>query len=320
MSDEHVAAAALTAWASELTFVRAERLPLVTNPVWDVVTDEGRRFALKQLPEFPPGVGLVDEFRVLCHLAAAGVPVVMPVVTDDARLATTVDDHQFALLPWVDSDACNHEVEKNAAETSRSIGAAIGRLDAALATCPWQPASFVDDPAREILDEALPKLPEVAELVAPLRDHLWAAVIDLPTQLTHGDCNTGNVLVHETSVSAFLDLDHLPVGPRVRDLSYYLASRLRVHLAEPSRARREAGAWMAQLGNYVGGYHESYPLSERELAAVVPLIMLIEIGSASWCVHGWVPDSVGYDTSVRTVDWLTAHMDELTAGAALRTR
>jgi hypothetical protein len=30
---------------------------------------------LKHLPEFPPGVGPVEEYRVLCYLQAAGLPV-----------------------------------------------------------------------------------------------------------------------------------------------------------------------------------------------------------------------------------------------------
>ena len=317
MNEEELATAALGAWQSSLTFVRVDRLPVVTNPVWKVVTDHGRRFALKQLPEFPPGVGLVHEFRVLCHLAAAGVPVAMPVVTDEARLTAHVGDRQFSLLPWADSDQGNHELAPDAAATSRSIGGAIGHLDAALAKCPWLPPSFVDDPARDVLGDTLLKVPEVAELIAPLRDELWSAVIDLPTQLTHGDCNTGNVLVHGGTVSAFLDLDHLPVGPRIRDLSYYLASRLQVHLAQPETARRDAEAWIAQLGHYVAGYHESHPLTEREIAAVVPLILLVEIGSASWCLHGWVPNPAGYDISLRTLAWLAARIEELTEAAAI---
>jgi Ser/Thr protein kinase RdoA (MazF antagonist) len=207
------------------------------------------------------------------------VPVVLPVVTDDARLSAQVDHRHFTLLPWIDSDGGNHELRPDAAVASRSVGRAIGHLDAVLATCPWQPESFVDDPARDMLVESLPKVPELGELIAPLRDQLWSAVVDLPNQISHGDCNTGNVLVRGTTVRAFLDLDHLPRGPRVRDLSYYLASRLQEHLAQLETAQRDSTAWVAALGHYVAGYHDSYPLTERELAAVVPLILLNEIGA-----------------------------------------
>ena len=309
---------ALHAWNRDLSFASADPLPQVTNPVWRVVTTEGRRFVLKELPEYPPGVRPVDEYRVLCHLASVGVPVALPVLTDDARLMSTVDGREYVLLPMIEHDTDNHELRADAAATARSVGAAIGRLDAALAASPWQPSSFVDDPARQILDETLPQLPDLASLVAPIQDGLRAAVLDLPAQLNHGDCNTGNVLVRGTEVVGFLDLDHLPQSPRARDLSHYLASRLRRHLAQDDRsAQRDAHAWTAALTHYLTGYHSALPLSDRELAAVVPLIIVTEIGSTAWCVNGWVPDPTGYDHGVAVLTWLLAHVEELTAAAMI---
>lgn len=306
---------ALSAWQTNLTFVRAEPLPQVTNPVWLVVTEDDRRFVLKELPEFPPGVGPVDEFRVLSHLAATNIPVALPVITDDARLWSMMGDRKYMLLPWIDHDDRNHELGVDAAVTARAIGHALGSLDAALAACPWRPPSFVDDPARQVLGETVPQLPELRELVAPLMDRLWSATHDLPSQLTHGDCNTGNVLVRGSEVVAFLDIDHLPVGPRVRDLSYYLSSRLRSHLADVVTAEHNVQAWMAVLADYIAGYHEAHPLSVREIDAIVPLILVIEIGVTAWCVQGWVPDPAGYRRGLRTASWLTTHLDDVTAAA-----
>lgn len=316
MTPEPTLPPALQAWSVSLTFVRAVPLRRVTNPVWLTVTADGRRFVLKELPEFAPGAGPVDEFRVLCHLASAGIPVALPVVTDDARLMTMLGERQYALLPWIEHDDDNHELREDAAVAARSIGAAIGRLDAALATCPWRPVSFVDDPSRQILGETLPKFPDLAAMVAPVREDLWAAVHDLPAQLTNGDCNTGNVLVRGADVVGFLDLDHLPIGPRVRDLSYYLASRLQPQLAhDDSTAERDTRAWIAALTHYVAGYHSALPLTDRELAAVVPLILVIAIGGTAWCVNGWVPDPPGYQHGLTVVAWLITHLEELTAAA-----
>lgn len=306
---------ALSAWQTSLTFVRAEPLPQVTNPVWLVVTEDDRRFVLKELPEFPPGVGPVDEFRVLSHLAATNIPVVLPVITDDARLWSMVGERKYMLLPWIEHEDRNHELGVDAAAAARAIGHALGSLDAALAACPWRPPSFVDDPARQVLGETLPQLPELRELIAPLMDHLWSATQDLSSQLTHGDCNTGNVLVRGSEVVAFLDFDHLPVGPRVRDLTYYLASRLRGHLADAVTAERNVQAWMAVLADYIAGYHAAHPLSVREIDAIVPLILVIEIGHTAWCVQGWVPDPAGYRRGLRTVSWLTTHLDDVIAAA-----
>lgn len=240
--------------------------------MWLVVTEDDRRFVLKELPEFAPGVGPVDEFRVLSHLATGNVPVALPVITDDARLWSAVGHRQYTLLPWIASDDRNHEAGGDAALAARSIGHALGGLDAALAACPWQPPSFVEDPARQVLGETLPQLPELAELITPLKDRLWSATHDLPSQ-THGDCNTGNVLIRGTDVVAFLDFDHLPVGPRVRDLSYYLGTRLRRHLVDADTADRDVHAWMAVLVDYITGYHAAHPLTVRELDAIIPLIL-----------------------------------------------
>ena len=307
---------ALEAWTSVVGKARLHSMPLVNNPLWRVVAEDGREFVLKRLPEYPPGVGPVEEFRVLTYLQAAGVPVALHVVTDTGAINTVAGDRTYALFPFLPSDPGNHELGSDAAATSHAIGAAIGRLDRVLADCPWQVRSYVDDPASDILGESLAKLPaELTRVVAPFTDRLWAAVAGLPTQRTHGDCNTGNVLVRGTRVSGFIDLDHLPIGPRVRDLSYYLVSRLSQHLSQPETAERDVAAMMAVLGDYVAGYQETCPLSEQELAAVVPLVLLVEIGSASWSLYGWVPNAERYRQSAQAVAWVTAHLDELTEAA-----
>jgi Ser/Thr protein kinase RdoA (MazF antagonist) len=315
MDPHDVAHDALSSWQSAFAAARVEPLPTATNPIWSIITEDDRRFVLKELPEYPPGVGLVDEFRVLSYLSGAGIPVVLPVATDHATLSATVGQKHYSLLPWADSDDRNHELDPDAALTARSIGSAIASMDAALAACPWQPESFHDDPAGEMLEEGWPQLPEVASLIAPLRDDLYAEVKGLPTQRTHGDTNTGNVLVRGTTVSAFLDFDHLPTGPRVRDLSRYLASRLRQHLTQEATAERDAAAWVAALGDYTAGYDETYPLSSQEVAAIVPLLLLVEIGFTSWCVHGWVPDPAGYQQGIRAIRWLAPRLQELTAAS-----
>lgn len=305
---------ALEAWESIVGGADIEPLPIVNNPLWRVTTATDRAYVLKQLPEFAPGAGPVDQFRALGHLQAAGVPVAPPIVTDDARINTTVDDTGYALLPYLPSDPGNHELGPDAAETSYAIGAAIGHIDMALAECPWSLRSYVDEPDR-LLGETLPELPaEATRPVAPLVDRLRAATSDLPTQRTVGDCNTGNVLVHGTRVSGFIDLDHLPIGPRIWDLSDYLASRLNAHL-ESDMAERDTAAMLAVLGSYVTGYHETNPLSERELAAIVPLVLLITIGGTSWHLHGWVPKPERYRHGVRVIAWITEHLDELTTAA-----
>jgi Ser/Thr protein kinase RdoA (MazF antagonist) len=315
--------AALDAWKSVVGAARVEPMDKVHNPIWKVTGEDGREWVLKHLPEWPPGVGPVEEYRVLCYLQAGGLPVAAPIVTDAGLIAYNADNlgtdpnekqptgaHAYALLPLLRNDPKLHE----SPELAHTIGRGIGRLDRMLAECPWHGTSFTDDPAPDILGDDYAKLPaELHALVDPLRDQLWAALTDLPVQLTHGDCNVGNVLVHNGEVTGYIDLDHLPHGPRVRDLSYYLASRLLDQIIDG-----DPNAMAAVLRHYVAGYHSTHPLTARELAAVVPLLLTALVGGAGWCLHGWVPDPTGYQRNLQAIEWIASRYDHLVSAAAPR--
>jgi Ser/Thr protein kinase RdoA (MazF antagonist) len=314
--------AALAAWKSVVGDARPEPMDKVHNPIWKVTGEDGREWVLKHLPEWPPGVGPVEEYRVLSYLQAGGLPVAVPVVTDAGAIAHNADSvgtdvkekqptgpHAYALIPLLPNDPGLHE----SPELAHAIGGGIGRLDRMLAECPWRVTSFIDDPAPDILGDDYGRLPpELRALIDPLYDEMWAALTDLPTQLTHGDCNTGNVLVHKGEVSGFIDLDHLPHSPRVRDLSYYLASRLLDHIIDG-----DPDAMAGVLRHYVAGYHATHPLTEREQAALVPLLLTAPVGGAGWCLHGWVPDPDGYQRNLRGIEWIASRYDQLVAAAAI---
>ncbi|NYH91315.1 phosphotransferase enzyme family protein [Actinopolymorpha rutila] len=308
--------AALQAWKSVVGSARVEPMDRVSNQIWKVTGEDGREWVLKHLPEWPPGVGPVEEYRVLCHLQAGGLPVAAPVVTDDGLIAHNADNlrtdphekqptgpHAYALMPLLPNDLARNE----SPGLAYTIGRGIGRLDRMLAECPWQVTSFTDDPAPDTFGDDYAKLPaELRDLIDPLRDQLWAALTDLPTQLTHGDCNVGNILVHDGEVTGYIDLDHLPYGPRVRDLSLYLASRLRDQVTDG-----DPDAMAAVLRHYVAGYHSIHPLTEHEQAAVVPLLLTTLVGGAGWCLNGWVPDPSGYQRNLRAIRWITTRYDHL---------
>lgn len=313
--------AALKAWRSVVGAARIEPMDLVHNPIWKVTGEDGRRWVLKRLPEWPPGAGPVEEYRVLCYLQARGLPVAVPVVTDDGLIAYNADNlgtdpnekrptgpHAYALIPLLPHDPGLSE----SPELAYAIGRGIGRLDRVLAECPWRVTSFTDDPAPDVLGETYATLPaELRALVDPLRDRLWSALTDVPRQLIHGDCNVGNVLIHNGEVSGYLDLDHLPRGPRVRDLGVYLATRLRAQIVDG-----DPDAMVAVMGSYIAGYHSAYPLTKRERAAVVPLLLTVLVGDAGWCLHGWAPDPAGYERNLRAIEWVTPRYERLVAAAA----
>jgi len=311
---------ALQAWTSVVGTARLEPMARVHNAIWRVRGQDGRDWVLKHLPEWPPGVGPVEEYRVLCYLQAGGLPVAVPIITDEGLIAHNADNlgtdpvekqptgtDAYALIPLLPHDPTRPELP----ELARTIGRAIGRLDRLLADCPWHVTSFTDDPANDTLGDGYPTLPdELRALVDPLRGELRAALTGLPTQLSHGDCNVGNVLVHDGRVSGFIDLDHLPHSPRVRDLSVYLASHLRHQITDG-----EPNVLVGQLRHYVAGYHESLPLSDHELAAVVPLLLTVLIGNAGWCLHGWEVDRAGYRRCLQAIQWIAPRYRHLVAAA-----
>lgn len=311
--DEHEA---VKAWSRIVGAARLEPMATVSNQLWRVIGEDAREWVIKKLPEWAPGAGPVDEYRVLLHLQRSGVPVAVPMITDDGLIAHNADrlgtgpadkqptgTHSYVLIPALPSDPRLTE----SPELARTIGAAIGRLERALADCPWPVTSFTDDPAREILRERFADMPEaLRELALPHRERAHEAIVGLPTQrITHGDCNVGNLLVHDGAVTGFIDLDHLPSGPRIRDLSYYLTSRLSAHLDHGDPA-----ALAAVLPHYLEGFRSECPITEREFAAVEPMMLTVAIGMADWRSRVREADSAAYHLSLRTVGWLAAGPEE----------
>jgi Ser/Thr protein kinase RdoA (MazF antagonist) len=310
---EREAHLALTAWASIVDDGVLTPMAQVTNPLW-LVESFGSALVLKQLPQYPPGVEPVAQFRVLSHLQAHGVPVALPTLTDQGTLHATVNDRQWVLLPYLEHRPSSPELGPDAPSVAFAIGTAIGRLDRALAAYPWPVKSYVDDPTKTITRALLELPPEAVEIAGPFADILSDRCAGLPVQLTHGDCNDGNVLLNHDQLVGIIDIDHLPTGPRVRDLAYYLGSRLRRYLEWPNGAIA-AATMVDVLGDYVAGYHQIHPLTEQELRAIVPLMLLVEIGGAHWALHGWEPDRDTYQRNLRSITWIIHHFRALAQAA-----
>lgn len=106
---------------------------------------------------------------------------------------------------------------------------------------------------------------------------LVAAVTDLPVTRLHGDCHGGNLLADSTGLYGVIDIDHLPIGPRIYDLAYYAADLVknRHHLRGP------IGAIIAAV---VAGYQQHTTLTTRELLAIVPAMIISELGMIHWFI------------------------------------
>lgn len=277
----------------------------------------GQTFVLKQLPLYPVGVEPTVEFRVVAHLQREGVSVALPVVTDDGAIVASIEGRSWELLPYLPSRSSDHDRDPDAPAVAFAVGVGIGTLDKGLAGYPSPVKSYVDEPG-VVLGGGLEQLPvDLARVVAPLSDRLVDLCADLPMQLTHGDCHDGNVLVDAARRVSIIDIDHLPTGPRVRDLSYYLGSRLRRQLGDCVAGRSGSVPVTRVFHRYIEGYQEAYPLTSGELAAVVPLMVLIEIGRALWALNGWSPSFDSYQRRIGSVSWLCDHYDALVHAASI---
>lgn len=278
-----------------------------------VTASDGSAYVLKRVAGLNDlgerRVRLVAEYRTLLHLSASGVPVAVPLVTDDGRLFASQadDDAIYTLTPRLPADDSEPPLSP--------LGASLGRLHRALRTSPLDVPSWTIDLVPRTFDEAVHDI--TSHLEAPIADELLAtlerrrpllleAMTDLPVQRIHGDFHAGNVLVHDGEVSGIIDLDHLPVGPRIYDLAYFLAN----HLAVPTAA--ELADHTEQLleawTEFVDGYRSTNELTPKEQTSLAPLTFAVQFQ-----LIGWNLAQPGYAWSqhhVHGFHWLDTHLSE----------
>lgn len=94
----------------------------------------------------------------------------------------------------------------------------------------------------------------------------------MPHQLLHGDMHGGNVVVGPTG-PRLIDFDKMMVGPRVFDLAKFVATTCFRGRGEATQFARTA------VDDLVNGYTSVEPLSDVELASLIPLCMIVHVES-----------------------------------------
>lgn len=294
-----------TQWASVLGSATYEELPIVSNPIGRVTAEDGRSFILKQLPEWPPGVGHIEEYRALQHLLASGLPVAVPIITDEGAICGLHEGVRYVLLPELPVDESSAPDAVRSPGTCRAVGATIARIHRALASCPWPIHSFTHKMNDSIDSPDLPA--EIRERLTPaFADSLREYFEDLPTQRIHGDYNVGNLLLCKGEVSGLIDFDHLPIGPRIYDVVYYVVSRLR-DLLEHGRSEQ----LVPELVEYIAGYRAEASLTPREIDAIAPAMFSAEAGIAEWFSTERAYDPEKQRRSIQAALWILDHFEEL---------
>jgi Ser/Thr protein kinase RdoA (MazF antagonist) len=286
--------------------------PVNSASLWRIDSAaDGGTYLLKRRIQLGAGdqrLRLAGEYRILTYLAAAGLPVAVPMVTDDAKLYAVDNGVIYTLTPELPAGP-----SKDDDALLLEIGASVARLHGALADCPYGIESWEIRPAERAFDEAWPRLQTglprdlweiLAQAITPLRSDLIAELNGLPVQRIHGDCHAGNILSVDGRVSGFIDLDHLPTGPRAYDLAYYLASGLNWLIgqqAEPSEEQTRI------TKTFLQGYWSVSELSSAEVSAITPAMIAVQLILAEWHLRADSMQQV--QQALKTVLWLADRYD-----------
>lgn len=250
-----------------------------------------------------PRSRLMDARRILTHLAAEGNPVSVPVLTDDHEPAAEHDGDYYTLSPHLPGNT-----EAGTLIQLKCLGAGIAKLHQALDTCPTNIHSWEIHLAERTFGESWPLL-EVAlpaadsarlsEAVLPVREGMVKAFEGLPSQRIHGDCHAGNILFVGDELTGFIDLDHLPIGPRTYDLGYYLSCGI-TYCTDQGEHPTDA---LNRLGPPLfAGYESVSRLSDAEWEAIVPIMLSVQLTLAGWYFRAGNQNRA--DRSLNFVHWL----------------
>jgi Ser/Thr protein kinase RdoA (MazF antagonist) len=176
-----------------------------------------------------------------------------------------------------------------------NIGVAIAKLHKALATYAYEIPSWRMDLAGTVLKEAVPSIQrhlsgiqaaEFTNSLATLFSPLSAALVDLPEQYIHGDCHGGNILLYHGDVSGFVDVDHLPMGPRVYDIGYLLADFAKAQFFDIHVHAR----WLDMFDLVIAGYEQESALNVREKEAIVYVMLATQLIFTHWFFEHGMPE------------------------------
>jgi Ser/Thr protein kinase RdoA (MazF antagonist) len=299
-------------WQHSIDDVIASKAIDEKKTVFELTLATGQLLILKKILEGPTLEPLESEYQMLAHLHKNGVPVALPIRSDEGNSFVRQDDVIYVLTPALPRDD-SFEL-KVYPKLYENIGRAISKLHKALATYPHTIQSWTMDLPLRIKDELIPFIARnltedeynVFDLcIAGQEPELCEGLNSLPMQHIHGDCHGGNVLLHHGDVSGFIDLDHLPNGPRIYDLSYYLADRVKNLIYEPSALVEQ----IQEFGKAIRGYESEIILTPREKDAIWHGMVVTQL----LFIFGFLQHGNAEHTTknLRVLKWICEHRKEI---------
>jgi Ser/Thr protein kinase RdoA (MazF antagonist) len=270
---------------------------LTPGRIWEVTGERGDRYVLKKVSTFSasdPVRRFTDEARILTYLLQRGVPVAVPVLSNEGKACATDDDGApHALFPMLPRGGADNDPGLDPV-LFENVGAAIARLHIALAACPfgvesWEVGPDSNKASWQTVEDRLPAA-AVAELSARVRPR-WDSIVQALSaapQRVHGDVHGGNILTDGQEVTGIIDCDHLPLAPRGYDLGYYMAFSVHWWLDgnQPSRPADEAR-------HLLTGYDAVSRLTRQENDDLPALALAAALGLIAYFVreHDLVEES-----------------------------
>lgn len=231
-----------------------------------------------------------QEYRLLKTLAAAGVPVAVPILTRSGEPYVQVGDECFDLSPRLAGTVYTDHYAPGALKRAGLIGEAIARLHLGLRRCD----AIISMPDMDLPGDMGRCRPVVCSVwpagqrsPEPILDELEAGLADcftaLPQQLIHRDAHPGNMLFQDGRLSGWIDFELTERGPRLFDLCYCSTSLLMNGLDDPAKRR----AWPGLVRGLVAGYGSVSPLTPVERSAIRWIQMAIGVLFIAWlsCNH-----------------------------------
>jgi Ser/Thr protein kinase RdoA (MazF antagonist) len=320
-------AAVLRRWEHHTGPIREWRSLYYKGTVLAIIAASGARYVLKEVAKGQPLERrlerLAAEHRLLLYLNDRGVPVPAPLTADNGRTYVRHPEGGAAvytlhpLLPnWGTRSTGGGPAVPTweQAEVWTNVGAAIGRLHRALAAYSGEIVSWHMALPERIRENALPaarahlsgqQRATVDAVFDGLTNHVCAALADLPEQYIHGDCHGGNLLIADGEVSGFVDLDHLPLGPRVYDLFYLMADRIKERAYEPGWLVNRMGL----LPHLLAGYEREIRLTPRERASLWPGMLATQLFFIQSFAEKGNQEHVV--RNLRALTWIHEHRDDI---------
>jgi Ser/Thr protein kinase RdoA (MazF antagonist) len=306
----------LGAWPE--VFRSAVITELTPGRVWAVTTERGDRYVLKKVSTFgapDPARRFTDEARIVTHLRQHGVPVAVPVLANDGRAYTADDDGALhAVFPMLPQGGPDQDPGLDPV-LYENVGAAVARLHAALASCPfgiesWTVgAGLLDDWLRTAADR-LPAaaFTELSARVRPRRGSITQALSAAP-QRVHGDVHGGNILTDGREVTGIIDCDHLPLAPRAYDLGYFMAFGVRCRLVDDAKTAEPAEEAAPFITRHLLAGYETVSRLDRQENDDLPALAL---ATALGLIHYFVREHDLVESSwLRTAYWIASNFDVL---------